>query len=280
MPKSIILIGTLFLIAQTDGARVLAVLPTPSISHQVVFRPLIQELSRRGHEVTVITPNPVFTKENSPKNLTEIDVHDISYNTWNQKVEQENMEFGKRSGVFQLIDQVTEFHKTVIELQLNTEEIQGLLKSDTKFDLLFLEACIRSSILWSHTFKAPVIQISSFGMTMGNDDAIGALTHPVLYPIFLRQRVFDLTFWEKLYELCIHFWVLHKWHTSESTEHSTLSKYFGVDVPTYKELFNNIDMLFLNIHPIWTNNQPLPPNVVSIWGIHKNPDKPLPQVCF
>ncbi|XP_038217909.1 UDP-glucosyltransferase 2-like [Zerene cesonia] len=36
-------------------------------------------------------------------------------------------------------------------------------------------------------------------------------------------------------------------------------------------------MLFLNIHPVWGHNQPLPPNVISVWGIHKIPEKPLPN---
>lgn len=43
-----------------------------SVSHQIVYRPIWRELSLRGHEVTVLTPNPL----NDPTltNLTEIDL--------------------------------------------------------------------------------------------------------------------------------------------------------------------------------------------------------------
>lgn len=53
--------------------------PTPSISHQVVSRPVTQELAMRGHDVTIITADPAFLKDDAPANLTEIDVHNISY---------------------------------------------------------------------------------------------------------------------------------------------------------------------------------------------------------
>ncbi|KAJ8959692.1 hypothetical protein NQ318_021883 [Aromia moschata] len=54
-------------------ANILGIMPTPSYSHQIVYTPLWKELSLRGHNVTVITTNPV----RDPKlvNLTEIDIH-------------------------------------------------------------------------------------------------------------------------------------------------------------------------------------------------------------
>ncbi|XP_052744252.1 UDP-glucuronosyltransferase 2B15 isoform X2 [Bicyclus anynana] len=72
----------------TSGARILGVFPTPSISHQVVFRPLVQELVKRGHEVTVITTDPAFKPGQAPTNLTEIDVHDLSYKIWINALEE------------------------------------------------------------------------------------------------------------------------------------------------------------------------------------------------
>ncbi|CAK1547649.1 unnamed protein product [Leptosia nina] len=61
-----------------DAARILAVYPIPSVSHNLVFRRVTQ-LINRGHLVTVITTDPAFPKDRSPVNLTEIDVHHTSY---------------------------------------------------------------------------------------------------------------------------------------------------------------------------------------------------------
>lgn len=78
-----IFFSSLFLswcMVSVHSARILAWFPSPSISHQVVFRPVTQELAKRGHEVVVITTDPAFPPGQAPSNLTEIDVHDMSYN--------------------------------------------------------------------------------------------------------------------------------------------------------------------------------------------------------
>ncbi|CAF4941787.1 unnamed protein product [Pieris macdunnoughi] len=104
------------------------------------------------------------------------------------------------------------------------EEIHALLNGDSKFDLLIIEACVRPALMYSHKFKVPVIQISSFGFMLGNDEVIGALTHPVLFPIIMRQRIFNLTFWEKLYELYVHYWIIFHWHMRELGIHKNQDK--------------------------------------------------------
>ncbi|CAF4941819.1 unnamed protein product [Pieris macdunnoughi] len=65
--------------------------------------------------------------------------------------------------------------------------------------------------------------------------------------------------------------------TKENEEMNTFREILGPDLPKYCELRNNVHMLFLNIHNMWIGNQPLPPNVISIWGIHKKLEKPLPK---
>lgn len=64
MFSSLKIFSILCVIGSNESARILAVYPTPSISHQVVFRPLMQELAKRGHDVVVITADPAFQKDN------------------------------------------------------------------------------------------------------------------------------------------------------------------------------------------------------------------------
>ncbi|XP_047519263.1 UDP-glycosyltransferase UGT5-like isoform X1 [Pieris napi] len=274
------LLFTFLITAQnSNGARILGVFPTSSLSHQVVFRPLTQELARIGHEVTVITTDPAFNDHNRPANLTEIDVHDVSYNLWIQKMKEKRMEFGDKAGVFKTAEGMSSFFAKVIEEQLKTDGVQKLINDKSKkYDLIIIEACARPAILFSHLYKAPVIAISSFGMAFGGEDLVGAPSHPILYPNMLHQRLHNLTFWEKLNEFYKHYWIVNMWKSSEYKDFNIFKKYFGGDdVPPYKELNKNVDMMFLNIHPIWSHNQPLPPNVISIWGIYKKPQKSLPQ---
>lgn len=265
-----------FSLIQNDAAKILAVFPLASISHQVVFRPLTQELARRGHDVTVITPDPAFPKGGTPPNLTEIDVHDISYKKWEElyKITSSGKSdlLTQMRGAFFMINDI-------FEMQLKVKEVQNLIKNE-KFDLLFLEACARPALVLTHAFDAPVILISSFGPLTFNIETIGASWHPLLYPNNLRQRLYNLTNWEKIVEL----WNFYRLHTLmlevEAAENEMAKRMFGPNVPTISELKNNVDMMFLNIHPVWEGNRPVPPSVIFMGGLHQKPVKELPKVCY
>nr|XP_034826576.1 UDP-glucuronosyltransferase 2B31-like [Maniola hyperantus] len=268
---------TINIISPISGAKILAVFPTPSISHQVVFRPLVQELVSRGHEVTVITTDPAFPKDHAPLNLTEIDVHDLSYKIWIDTFRE------KKTGSEDddLLSQIEVIMKTVtkvFEAQLATYEIQNIInKKNGQFDLLLVEAFVQLTLAFTHIFKVPTIQISSFGGLQFNFETVGAPIHPLLYPATVNQKVYNLTNYEKLQQLYKRWTVEKLFSSLEQEDDILLKNIFGQDFPTIRELSNNVHMLFLNIHPIWSDNQPVPPSVVYIGGIHTNPPKALPR---
>ncbi|KAJ8708788.1 hypothetical protein PYW08_010170 [Mythimna loreyi] len=260
-------------ISSNNAAKILAYFPIPSFSHQVVFRVLTQELAKRGHEVTVITTDPAFPSGGTPANLTEIDVHDLSYENW--KALREVGSKGEKDSIFQM-RLASEIVLKVIEMQLNVDKVKKILKEE-KFDLLLLEACVRSALMLSHVFKAPVILMSSLGPFTFNVETIGAAWHPLLYPSPLTRRVHNLTKWEKLIEL----WNFYRMETSlvgyKDEENRIAKRLLGPGVPPISELNNNVAMMFLNIHPIWEGNRPVPPSVVYIGGLHQRPVKKLPS---
>ncbi|KAF9800138.1 hypothetical protein SFRURICE_012795 [Spodoptera frugiperda] len=257
-------------------ARILFYIPTPSISHQVVYRPLAQELASRGHNVTVITADPAFPKGKAPANLTEIDLHDISYGIWHAEFMK-----GERGGARDLAAQVEEIAGTfykVFDRQLEDEQIQTLINDKSQqFDLLILEAVLPPLLVFSHIYKAPVIQVSSFGAVFGTYESVGAPTHPLLYPLNTRQKLRDLTLWDKFTEVFIHYAAESVWYSLYNVGNNILKKHFGPEVPKIEELVNNIDMIFMNIHPMLEGIRPVPPNVVYLHGLHQKPTKDLPQ---
>lgn len=265
----------LFAMSYNEAARILAVFPTPSISHQVVFRPLILELTKRGHHVTVITTDPVYPKEEIFANLTEIDVHDISYKIWKEEVDKTTT--GKKDDIFTQLNTFMNVIITVLEKQMQIKEIKDLVNSEQKFDLLLLELWVRPALGFSHIFKVPTILVSSFGNILNSNEIIGAPSHPILYPYVFRQKINNLSMWEKLIELYNQYKLESLQNGVLKKEQEALRRIFAADVPPYKELFDNVQMLFLNVHPIWENNRPVPPSVVFMGGIHHKPKKDLPK---
>ncbi|XP_068624146.1 UDP-glucosyltransferase 2-like [Battus philenor] len=257
-----------------NAARILAVFPVPSISHQVVFRPIIQELVKRGHEVTVVTPDPAFPEGQAPANLTEIDVHDVSYSLWQKFLELAD----PNSDVIEGIRFIYNLTQKIFEQQMNNKALQELiLKKKNHFDLLLAEACVRMTLALSHIFKVPVVQLSSFGSIAGNYEVFGAAFHPFVYPNMLRKRFHNLSFWEKLDGLYQEIRYYNLLASTEVGEDLVLKRVFGPDTPSIRELYNNVLFLLLNVHPIWENNRPVPPNIIFMGGVHQNKKKKLPQ---
>ena len=235
------------------------------------------ELIKRGHEVTVITADPMFKKGEAPQNLTEIDVHDISYKAWeafmaSARGMKEDLISQMRVGVEVIIK--------IVDTQLQVKEVKELVQGKEKFDLLLTEACIRPALAFSHVYKVPLIQISSLGAVWTNYQVLGAPSHPFLYPGAMNQRLYNLTMYEKFYEVYNNFMIDHLFTSLEEDENKMLRKHFGPSIPDVKELQNNVEMLFLNVNPIWEGSRPVPPSVIHLGGLPQKPHKELPQVSI
>lgn len=262
-----------------EAARILTVVPTPSISHQVVFRPLTQELAKRGHEVVIITADPAFPKGQAPENLTEVDIHDISYDAWRKAIFS-SLTTGKSEDSFDQFATILTVTLKIFESQFTTAEVQSVINnSSNHFDLLIIEAVSMPALVLSDIFKVPVIAMSTFGGFLNYYDVVGAPSRPpLIYPNVLRQRLFNLSLQEKISELYNHFRIENLFNTQIAEYDKVLKKMFGANTPSVDELSKNIDMLFLNVHPIWELNRPMPPNVVYMGGVHQNPTKEIPKV--
>ncbi|XP_072946255.1 UDP-glucuronosyltransferase 2B15-like [Epargyreus clarus] len=257
-----------------EAARILAFFPTPSISHQIAFRPLTAELVRRGHDVTVITPDPMYPEGGAPSNLTEIDIHDISY----EKFEDIKLKMSSQTSYISQIILLSEMFTHIFEVQLSHQKVQEVLHKNKKhYDLVLIEACVRPALILSHIFKSSLIMVSSFGATLNNYKAMGVSTHPFLYPTMIRKEIYNLSLWEKVKALNIELFLKFLMVQTETFDDEVLRRNFGPGVPTVAELYNNVDLLLLNAHPIWVENIPVPPNVVFIGGIQTNKTTPLPD---
>ena len=270
---------SLVIVAKVDSARILAYFPTPSISHQIVFRPLTQALAERGHEVIVVTTDPAFPKGETPPNLTEIDVHDISYNIWKKSLKYYN---GNQKSIVAQVKVIFESAANIFDAQMNSPQVKNTLKNKDKkyFDLLLLEPWSRPLIGLAHKFDTSVIFISSFGAIPIQYNMFGAPTHPLLYPTAGRQRLYNLTLFQKGLELFKIVALEYLIRSTEDYDQIIMKKHFGDDLPSFESLGRKVKMMFLNEHPIWADNHPVPPNIVYIRGILQPENKELPQVCI
>ncbi|KAL3288278.1 hypothetical protein HHI36_002726 [Cryptolaemus montrouzieri] len=261
--------------SEVKGARILAWFFVPSISHQVVFQPIWKELSIRGHEVTVVTPDPL--KDPTLKNLTEIDMK-VSYQVW-KEIDISNYR-RERMTVLEIEERFYNMGERVIDIMNKTEEIQEILsKPENSFDLILIESM--SPILYGlhYKFKAPLIAVCSFGNQQYLTHLLGNSMHPALYSDPLTGLYVKMTFLEKIENiyLTVGSYLLNKLIIYPNADRIARS-YFGKNMPYIEDVIKNTSLLFSNSNPIFPDHRPLAPNIMEFSKVHLVVMNTLPKV--
>lgn len=263
-------------------SKILGVFPIPSLSHQIVYRGLMLELNRRGHEVTVITPDPLG--DPNLKNYREISVRDKPYeyirnifkNLANDRMNYEITEWT----LVRFLDMANNF----CEFELSEPEVQKLIKSDEKFDLVIVEylsfPCMNA---FSHRFNASLMGMSSLGLYPIGYDIIRATNNPAIdsflfLPFFGPRTVLEkvrcvfYVIWNKI---VYHWWVVPK-------QDAIARKYFGDDIPYVGDMDGNVSLVLANTDFTTLYPRANVPNLVEFGGgnaVHfKKEVKELPKV--
>ncbi|KAF5307252.1 hypothetical protein FQR65_LT06968 [Abscondita terminalis] len=255
-----------------QSARILGIMYMPSFSHQIVLRPLWKELSLKGHQVTVLTTDPI----NDPHltNLTEIDLKE-SYILW-----------GNLS-LFHLIDipawrvwqSFMQFSDQLMDIQLQNPKVQKLINNPNEhFDLLIIEGFQSAHYAFSHKFKCPFISVLTLDATAVLHHEIGNPTHYALYPDYTLPFAEPLTFYQQLESLHYNLYVRYtNYYYLLPSQQRLVEKHFGKHYPPIQEIYKNYSIFFLNTNSVLHPIRPLLPNVVQIWGKnHITKSSPLP----
>lgn len=151
---AIILIIAVCVLPSGHGSRILGVFPTASLSHQIVFRGLTLALNKRGHELVVITTDPV--NDLTLKNYTEISISFIYDHLQHGNLIDYRGAIPWLEGMEGYSKQLDDFCEKIF----NVPEVMKLVapNSGEKFDLILVEVLyISAYFALGERFDAPVI---------------------------------------------------------------------------------------------------------------------------
>lgn len=263
-----LLIILLWCIFRSDGARILAIIPTPSFSHNTALHPLWKELSLRGHSVTLLTAEPIGDLQ--LVNLTEVDLS-FSYKTMlknlQEKIYTNHLEMYK-FGYLR--------HAEVCDEQLGHPLLQAIIRNESEsFDLLITESSRLPVLAFAHRFRCPSIGVTVLDAYPTLHSLLGDPTHPLLYP----DTWLDLEDCTSivgrikcvLYDLGTSF---VQTRTLFPLYDRMIEKHFGGGYPPVAELVKGISIQFVNTDPVLHKVRPLVPGVIQIGGslhrLHRN----------
>ncbi|CAH1389501.1 unnamed protein product [Nezara viridula] len=263
----------------TEAARILAFFPMQAKSHQFVFRPIIEELGKRGHEVVYVTG---FGYEKVPPGITQISTEDSRNSPPKDFQKFSFVDFGELSVPFFTI-MMHEIFLMIAPLLLGHPKIQQLIHSNEKFDAILMESYFSHQFIspFIHKFGAVGIEVMPLGDCAWTDELTGLPDNPAYQLDYKYEHTNDLNFFERLYNVYVTttvtilgYFYLYK----QQAVADTYMNYTGWETrPPLHKMVSNRSIILTNSHFAVGYPVPLAPHRKEIGGINIRPPKPLPK---
>ncbi|XP_046659567.1 UDP-glycosyltransferase UGT5-like [Homalodisca vitripennis] len=262
-----------------SSARILAVLPTPAKSHQYVNQATLKALAARGHQIVSYSP---FYLDKPVPNYTEIHIESKMADGGGGQMSLEIFKSFIDASPVGGAKVIWGFADIILGQTFEDENIKKLIDSNEKFDLIVLEMLFSQEavVAFGHRFKAPVVNVHTFG----SFGPVNSVSGNPLSLAYIPDYSFPYSDRMSLYERFLNAYsVLSSLHYYYSTylprqEAIARSAFKDPSMPPLVDMLLNTSLTVTNINPYAHYSHPNSPNVVPVGGIHLSSErKPLPE---
>jgi len=268
---AVLLFVTTLMVDQVNSANILVLTFFSTKSHKLTYLPLIEELGKRGHNVTMISPVKPMKEM---KNVHEIFTFDVdallkrsNFNGFDMKEKGQPVDPSLMMGMI----------KEVCEKSYDLPIVVELLNQ--KFDLVFLQPMFNECILGLiYRLQIPFILFTPVSIPSWIGNKIGANFPSSITPNVLLGYPPEMNFYQRFVNLGMDTVVqmyMNIWYDS-MTEKIYRDK-LGQDIPSINEIYTNASLVLSNGHFSLTPPKPYFPDVIDVGGIHSRPAKPIPK---
>ena len=258
-------------------AKILGLMPIASPSHQIWNRALMLALAARGHQVTVLSPDP---GKQPVANHTDI-VIEKAY----EKIEESEYNYETMSTKTFFENSYMWFHwgQENCEFGVASKGAQKLmaLKDKENFDLIIIDLTLEECFLGFVPIfgNPPVIAVTAYlsppwySTFVGNPQLL-SFTNSYILPF-----TDHMTFFQRIANFMMHNYVLYyrKFYHLPIMD-NIAQKYFGNSTPLPSEIEKNISLVMVNTHYSLDYPRPLVPAMITVGGLHITPGQVLPNV--
>ncbi|CAG9835829.1 unnamed protein product [Diabrotica balteata] len=254
--------------------NILGVFAFCQYSHFSLGFQLLKSLADRGHNVTMIS---CFPQQKPIKNYV-----DISVKVGNNQ----DQVLGILARTHQLrtmthwakLNFVAAFGEVYSSVIFEVKEVQDLLNSDQKFDVVIQENFLNEAFaIFAYKFNCPSIMFVPTPTTFFSNYIVANPWSPAFIPSSIGEYTAEMDFWQRLrntYEQVLGEYFIH--HKEISIQNQLLKKYIK-GAPDLNSILYNTSLLFISSHVSFIDPIPLQQNVIPIGGFHVTPPEPLPK---
>jgi glucuronosyltransferase len=262
-----------FVNATTSRLRILAVFGHPGKSHFDVFLPLLEELARRGHHVTVIShfPRTESAKAREPlPTYKDISLRNPDIGIYINVID---LQYIKHSYYNLFINLFTLQHMANIACKsalLHNLAIKEFIKSNEQFDVMLTESFNTDCFLgFAYRFQVPYLRLSSHQIMPWANVDMGNVDNPSYMMTVFNGYDQPMNFFNRMSNtLSLLFSKLAYEYWFRPIDQAIANEAFGPDLPKLKTLVQESKALLLNTHFSLYGNRPQLLNVIEVSGLH------------
>nr|XP_003699462.1 PREDICTED: UDP-glucuronosyltransferase 2B15-like [Megachile rotundata] len=251
-------------------------------SHFDVFQLLLEELARRGHDLTAISHFPRTEKAIKAEplpNYKDIDLRDDKQGVFVNVVDLRVIDHSILR-IFKELYFLSDMSAVACELALTNPKVKELVASGQKFDVVLTESFNTDCFMvLVHKFNAPIIEISTHQLMPWAIDHMALSNEASYIPGMLTRQPRPMNFMGRVWNTVTIAFMTALYNTVfHSRAQAIAEREFGPDIPNLSEVSRNVTLMLVNTHYTLHGSIPFPPNVVEIGGMHISPKtNPLPK---
>lgn len=266
MIHSLLLFIVFTLCSQCVAFKILFILPYNGTSHHIYYTPLIEELAKRNHKVTVVNYLPIKNTTNIKQISLQDTVHVSSRKVIMKQYYQNLPTY--LSDVFLLIENVhaqREMARFNCEKIFRNNEILKLIKREEKFDVMVVEQFYSDcGLAWADKLGVPFIGMSAHVLMPWFYSRLGAPSNPAYVP----SRIGKNGLWARIKAVYLNIYSNFFYQNYiQKTDHTIASRVLP-DTPDLEDIGRNLSLIMVNQYFPLTGSRIYGPNVVEIGGIH------------
>ncbi|XP_046386464.1 UDP-glucosyltransferase 2-like [Ischnura elegans] len=265
------------LFGTVNAARILALVPTASRSHNIWNSALMLGLAKKGHQITALSPDPA--KESNP-NLKHI----VLEGTYEQIQDTYDIESFVNASAIEMLQAMVEFSSEICKYELSTKGAKDLLQMPPdSFDLIITEVIFgECTFMYIHHFgggtRIPVVGITAYGIGPWTDRITGSRTLPSTFALPILPYMSNMNFWERFHNsMMTGMYCFSMLYESYPQHQKNAEEAYGKPLPPLVDVYSNISLILVNNHYVINGPQAQLPGVINVGGMQCSPAKPLPQ---
>ncbi|XP_022181877.1 UDP-glucuronosyltransferase 2C1-like isoform X2 [Myzus persicae] len=259
------------IIAVVKASNILVFMPIPFRSHFHGFQPLFEELSHRGHNVTVVSS---FPQNRQIANYTDIGPF-VS-----KEHERNAMDMMGKNFLTSTLT-VWKLGVTFTKVLKHKSMVDFLQTNSDSFDLVMIESCCQEyTVVLGHKFSAPIIKLQPTMLWSSISKWIHVPSTFSYIPNTFLETTSDMSFTQRLKNTItgvLQLYVENYLYLPKMKEvMDTHFTYKGWESrPSLEDMLNNVSLTLVNSHYAVGVSRPYLPGVIDVGGMHIKESKSL-----